>query len=268
MQKGSHNVKVTSDRGNWTRLPFFWLKLASLNRDMRIQKTQKPVINVYGDESCYLEKDGQRAMVFGAVACAQENLSVVLKNLRSLKKKYSLGKNFEIKWTKVSPSKVCFYQDLMRYFFAEPALSFRGLIIPDKNKLNHQVYFQTHDQWYYKMYFETLKILVDRQHHYHFFLDTKDTLGGQKLQKMRLLLSQASKTNNVKKIQLVRSHEVLLLQLADLLIGALSYQARGLDDSAAKNSLVDLINGNLGFPLNLSSPKKEKKFNCLVWEAS
>ncbi|MDO5561509.1 MAG: DUF3800 domain-containing protein [bacterium] len=235
---------------------------------MRTQKTQKPVINVYGDESCYLEKDKQQAMVFGAIACNQEDLPIVLKKIRFLKKKHHLKQNFEIKWTKVSASKISFYQDLIHYFFAEPALHFRGLIIPDKKKLNHQAYSQTHDQWYYKMYFETLKVLVDRQHDYHFFLDVKDTLGGQKLQKMRLVLSQASKTNSVKKIQLVRSNEVLLLQLADLLIGALSYQARNLHSSEAKNSLVDLITGNLGFPLNLSSPKKEKKFNCLVWEAS
>ena len=233
-----------------------------------MQKTQKLLANIYGDESCYLENDQHKVMVLGAITCLQQDLPQVLKDIRSLKKKYHLAKNCELKWIKVSLSKLPFYQDLMNYFFAQPALSFRGLIIPDKSKLNHQAFAQTHDQWYYKMYFEMLKVLIDRQHNYHLFLDVKDTLGGQKLKMMRKVLSQASKTNSVKKIQLVRSDEVLLLQLADLFIGALSYQARDLKSNAAKVALVNLINGNLGFPLSLSSPRKEKKFNCLVWEAS
>lgn len=39
----------------------------------------------------------------------------------------------------------------------------------------------------------------------------------------------------IKKVQQVRSHEVELTQLADLLTGAVSYVNRGLSDSLAKN---------------------------------
>ena len=42
----------------------------------------------------------------------------------------------------------------------------------------------------------------------------------------------------IESIELVQSHDVLLLQLADVLIGALSYVHRGLHDSPAKQALV------------------------------
>ena len=230
-------------------------------------KKQKMIVNVYGDESCYLEHDKLRVMVLGAIICEKTQVKRITKEIRRLKKRYGLKKDFEIKWTKVSQAKIDFYRDLIKFFFQEPALRFRGLVVPDKSKLKHNFFKQTHDEWYYKMYFETLKIVFERQNNYHLYLDIKDTLGGKKLKRMRAILNDGSKTSSVKVIQLVRSNEVLLLQLADLLIGALSYQARNLQTSEAKNCLEKLISGNLGYPLSLSSPKKEKKFNCLVWEA-
>ena len=33
---------------------------------------------------------------------------------------------------------------------------FEHFIIPDKTKLEHELHNQTHDDWYYKMYFDML----------------------------------------------------------------------------------------------------------------
>lgn len=234
---------------------------------MRTASLMKPKINVYGDESCHLEHDGQTAMVLGAVTVEESELKRVVGEIRRLKRKHGLKANCELKWTKVSAGKVDFYREVINYFFTETSLTFRGLIIPDKRKLDHGRFAQTHDQWYYKMYFEALKVIFDRQHEYRVYLDIKDTLGGAKLPVMREILGQGSKSSSVKRVQLVRSQETLLLQVTDILIGALSYQARGLTTSRAKQTLVKVIEGHLGFPLSLSSPRREKKFNCLVWEA-
>ncbi len=227
----------------------------------------KPQINIYGDESCHLEHDGQKAMVLGAISCEKNALTRIKKEIWTLKKKYSLAKTCELKWTKVSPSKVNFYVELINYFFGEASLNFRALIIPDKEKLDHQSFEQTHDQWYYKMYFESLKVLFDREHNYEIFLDLKDTLGNKKLPVMKKILSAGSKNSGIKKIQLVRSDEAILVQLTDILIGALSYQARQLHSSLAKEKLLTVIRGHLGYPLTTSSPFQEKKFNYLIWKA-
>ena len=87
--------------------------------------------NVYCDESCHLENDGQKAMVLGAVWCPKEKRLEIAERIREIKQKHGLERDFEIKWTKVSPSKLAFYQDIVDYFFDDDDLHFRGLVVPD-----------------------------------------------------------------------------------------------------------------------------------------
>ena len=51
----------------------------------------------------------------------------------------------ELKWTKISPGKLDLYKDLVNYYFDDDDLHFRALIIPDKSKLEHKRFNQTHD---------------------------------------------------------------------------------------------------------------------------
>lgn len=116
--------------------------------------------NVYCDESCHLENDHQKAMVLGAIWCSVDKTREIAIRLREIKQKHKLASNFEIKWTKVSPAKLAFYLDIIDYFFDDDDLHFRGLVIPDKSKLNHGAFpGQNHDDWYYKMYFDMLKVI-------------------------------------------------------------------------------------------------------------
>ncbi len=95
------------------------------------------VFNIYCDESCHLEHDRQKVMILGAIWCPLETARETAQAIRAIKEKHGLGRDFEIKWTKVSPGKLDFYIDLTDYFFAEPDLHFRALIVADKNKLGH-----------------------------------------------------------------------------------------------------------------------------------
>ena len=65
----------------------------------------------------------------------------------------------------------------------------------------------------------------------------------------------------------MQSHDVLLLQLADVLIGALSYVHRGLHDSPAKQALVAHLRHRSGLRLEQSSLWRAEKFNLFVWKA-
>ena len=47
---------------------------------------KKEEINIYCDESCHLEYDGQRAMVFGCVRYPKGKVQELSKNIRELKK--------------------------------------------------------------------------------------------------------------------------------------------------------------------------------------
>ena len=66
----------------------------------------------------------------------------------------------------------------------------------------------------------------------------------------------------------MRSHEVELLQLADLLIGIMSYVNRGMSGNAAKVALVERMRNQSGYKLTRTNLLRESKVNILVWQAS
>lgn len=229
------------------------------------------VFNVYCDESCHLENDHHEVMVLGAVWCPLGKAHEISIRIQEIKIRSGLLRDFEIKWSKVSPSKTQFYLDLVDYFFDDDDLHFRGLIIPDKSRLQHDVFNQSHDDWYYKMFFEMLKVILDPNAKYRIYLDMKDTRSAEKVAKLHDVLC-----NNfydfsreiIERVQTVRSHEVRVLQMADLLIGAVSYVNRDLATSSAKVAIVRRIQERSRYSLRRTTLLKESKFNIFKWHAS
>ncbi|OGF98412.1 MAG: hypothetical protein A2Z86_01215 [Candidatus Glassbacteria bacterium GWA2_58_10] len=226
------------------------------------------IINIYCDESCHLPNDRQKAMVLGALWCFRVEAKEHNQAIADLKARYRLSPFFEIKWTKVSPGKLDFYTDLINYFFNSSTMGFRAWVIPDKSILSHDDYSQTHEEWYYKMYFYLLRNLIFTDRRYHVYLDVKDTRSRKKLRKLWEVLSNANydfSREIIEKVQHVHSHDIGLMQLSDLLIGAVSYHARGLSGSAAKNEIVQLIKQRTGISLTRNTLPTEQKFNLCVW---
>lgn len=226
------------------------------------------LIHVYCDESCHLEHDQARAMVLGAVWCPASHRAMLARRIKALKQHYGLAPGFEIKWVKVSPGQLDFYRAVLDMFFDEPLLHFRGLVVPDKGALDHGKFGQSHDVFYYKMWYQLLKWLIDPANRYRIFLDIKDTQGQAKVAKLHEVLCNANydfDRNVIVSIELVHSHDVLLLQLTDLLIGALGYVHRGLHQSPAKQALVTHLRNRSGLRLEQSSMVRVEKFNLFVW---
>jgi hypothetical protein len=71
------------------------------------------VFNIYCDESNHLEHDQSNVMVLGAIWCPAEKTRETSVRLREIKQRHGLPPQFEIKWTKVSPAKEIFYQDVI-----------------------------------------------------------------------------------------------------------------------------------------------------------
>jgi Protein of unknown function (DUF3800) len=225
-------------------------------------------VHIYCDESCHLENDKMQSMVLGAVWCPADHRRALAGKIKALKKRFAIPANLEIKWVKVSPGQLPFYQALLDLFFDEPLLHFRGLVVPDKQALNHGRFAQSHDDFYYKQWYTLLNRLIDPAKHYRIFLDIKDTQGQAKVRKLHDVLCNAHydfDRSVIESIELVHSHDVLLLQLADLLIGALSYVHRGLHDSPAKLALVTHVRHRSGLGLEQSSLLRADKFNLFVW---
>ena len=228
-------------------------------------------INVYCDESCHLERDHIPVMAWGGVLCDRRHVPDLSRRIRAIKVEHGLRPEFEVKRTKVSPAKTGFYLALTDFFLSDEHLRFRGLVVPDKSQLDHERFDQSHDDWYYKMYFTMLWPVFVDPHRYRIYLDVKDTRGGPKTRKLHDVLANSLhdfSRERVERVQQMRSHEVDLLPLADLLIGALAYANRGLPGNRAKAAIVDLLRQRLGQQaLSCTSPLSADKFNILVWQA-
>ncbi|MDV3778789.1 MULTISPECIES: DUF3800 domain-containing protein [Weeksellaceae] len=240
----------------------------------------KPTINIYCDESCHLQNDKEPVMVIGAVYCPIEKKEEIFERLYSFKLKHNLipknKKNdndnrtyYELKWNKVSKSKIEYYKDVINYFFDDDDLQFRVLVVSNKSAIDYEKFNHTHDTFYYKMYFGMLKAILNPENSHHIYIDIKDTRSKEKVHKLEQVLRNDKYDYSkeiIKKVQQVRSHEVEILQLADLLVGATAYVNRELSDSKAKNELINLIKHRSKYSLTKSTLLKERKFNVFIWE--
>ncbi len=229
------------------------------------------IFNIYCDESCHLENDHQKAMVLGAVWCPLEKTREIAVRIREIKESHGLKPEFEIKWSKVSPAKKQFYLDILDYFFDDNDLHFRALIVPDKSKLDHASFGQSHDDFYYKMYFDLLKVILSPEACYNIYIDIKDTQGAVKVKKLHDVLCNSIydfSKEIIDRVQLIRSHEVEQLQLTDLLTGVISHVNRELTGNAAKEALVRRTMERSHYSLRRTTLLRENKVNLFSWRAS
>lgn len=224
--------------------------------------------NIYCDESCHLEHDGSDFMVLGALWCPRERTREIAERVRDIKARNRQSADFELKWSRVSPSREQLYQDAVDYFFDDDDLHFRAVVV-SKTKLVHARFNQNHDTFYYKMHFQMLRALLSPRAQYAIYLDIKDTRSAAKMTALHDMLCNDMydfEKKVVQRIQTVRSHEVEQLQLADLLIGAVAYANRGLSGSPAKVNLLARIRKRSGYLLTRSTLLREEKFNVFRWE--
>jgi hypothetical protein len=232
------------------------------------------IYNVYCDESCHLENDGINVMVIGAVFCPQDKLKKINKRISDIKMRNGVRGNAEIKWTKVSPVKKQLYSDIIDYFFDESDFHYRCLVIPDKNKLCHSKFNQTHDDWYYKMYFTMLKTIFKPNNTYEVYIDIKDDYSYQKSQKLHEVCCNDKydfSKKIIKRIQPIRSSEIQIMQIVDVLTGAVASQNRKFDadfiKSKTKSGIISRISEYSHYSLTKSTLLGEDKFNIFVWDA-
>jgi hypothetical protein len=243
--------------------------------------------SIFCDESCHLENDQKKVMVLGAVWCLSDRTAEISSRLREFKLKHQVlsradlqqprKTQFEVKWTKISQAKLELYLDWVDYFFDDDDLHFRGVVI-DKTVLDHSVHSQTHDDWYYKMLFTLLEPLIDPMNRYQIYLDIKDTRSECKRAKLEEVLRSANfdfDNTIIDRVQQVHSYESELLQMTDLLTGAICYHHRqrrgdlpGITGqlSASKLSMISRIQERARKSLDRSTWLRESKFNLLCWQ--
>jgi hypothetical protein len=216
--------------------------------------------NVYCDETGHLPCDRAPEMILGAMLVPHDRVRPLTGKLRERLAKLGWprskkGEWAELKWTKVSPGGLKFYEAALDFFLAEPDLRFRALIAPKSPPppklpkppanepgspawekhfamlesgasavVEHQ---RRYDAWYYDRYFDLLRDTLLPPAHHAIYLDVKDSRGGARIKSLESRLADAhydwSRSGIVEKVQQIHSDEVLLDQLVDVLLGCVAW---------------------------------------------
>jgi hypothetical protein len=213
--------------------------------------------NYYCDESCHLENDKKQYMVLGYVAVPTGRIKTFKDDIKALRLKHK--NTFEIKWSNLNQWNYAFYSDVIDFFFDRAELNFRAIIV-DKNRYIADKCNHDYDAFYYKMYYQLIYHKLDADSVYNIYVDIKDDLSAYRIQKLRDILNV--KMGIIQKIQHIRSHEVIFLQICDLLIGAMTYKLNIEDrNSIPKKRLIEKIEKRCGCDIALQTPKSISKFN-------
>ena len=167
----------------------------------------------------------------------------------------------EIKWSKVSPNRHAFYVELIELFIHYgDNLRFRCIAV-DRTQLNLALHDNDSELGFYKFYYQLLHHWIFDCNEYRIFCDAKSNRDPKRLPVLGRCLSRANLTSRIVSMQSLPSHEVVLIQLCDLLLGAASSRINDtLRDGTAKSAVVQSLERALKRTL-APTHKTEEKFN-------
>ena len=127
---------------------------------------------IFCDESNHLLNDSSNIMVNGAILIDEDKVVETNKYIKLLRHKHNYHN--EIKWTKLINKQKEFYKELIEYFFSSEFMKFKATLVVNKSDQKHEQYNRTHDDFYYVVYYYTLRNFLYRDNRYIYNLVTKD----------------------------------------------------------------------------------------------
>jgi len=232
----------------------------------------KHQVNIYCDESRHTSGE-DTCMVIGAVLCDREKKRDLVHKIHLLKKKHNAQGEFG--WKRISPNKQDFYFELID-FFMENDIGFKCIVV-DKSKIDNEKYNDGDSELgFYKFYYLMLKDSMETDYAYHIYLDWQQNKEQHRFSDLKFYLQRKLEGKaKIACLEPVTSTNQPLIELADLLMGAVGYQYNNRRGSAVKTAfctkLAHLLHekNNKYFKfrkLNTFTAKAEKKFNIFKWE--
>lgn len=229
------------------------------------------IYNVFCDESrqdllaCRDSvSDMNRYCCIGGLMLPLESRDYIKSKIKALQEKYNL--HGELKWGTVSNNKINFYLDLIDYFFSESELTFRTIVI-DAQKINNTAYNNSDQELgYYKFYYQLLYHWLVPGRIYRIYTDQKTNGDKQRLKDLKDILNNSYYSHStIESIQSIDSRQSLILQMENILMGAVGYKFNfGKNGaSSAKNMVIGKIEQYLKHQI-CHTDKNEHKFNVFV----
>lgn len=225
-------------------------------------------INVYIDESRHTNERDGGSMLLGALWLDVDQLPILTDAVRLIKKKHDIPPHREIKWTKVSAAKLDYYKELVQLFLNLEQVNYRAVII-EKDKIDYESHNKTRESFYYTMQYLLVRNIAEKRFgDIRLFLDYKDAWSGRYSQDLAKYLNNTGNLHHKSlRAQPLRSHEVVGLQIADLITGAVMYANKPASEqnSSAKMELIQLIEESIEQKLTQGTSYGVEKFNLFFW---
>lgn len=204
--------------------------------------------------------NGPQYTLFGGLKLPQNNREYLKNEIKDIRIKHSIFNEF--KWDNVSPNKLDFYIDLIDLFFAHQDLYFKVILI-DAKVVDHDKYNDSDQELgYYKFYYILIKNWIrNNSDEYFVFLDQKTNKNPNRLHELKRITNLVRGRNPIKIMQEINSKESDLLQLQNIIMGAVAYKFNQTEGtSEAKKSLISHIENKLQREI-AQTPWSEEKFN-------
>ncbi len=215
---------------------------------------------IYCDESAQdlfkgTSQDGIYTLI-GGVWIKAEDRKIHKAAINQLRERHNL--HGEFKWKRVSNSRLDFYLDIVKWFF-ESEIRFRTLILRAEELNAVKFHNSDHELMYYKFYYQLLHHWILDFNSYKIFVDTKTNRLHNRLGVLQKCLNNSNLTSTAT-VQALPSNQLDLIQVADVLIGAVSYKFHKRDTSQAKLQIINQIETCWNREIQPTT-KSEEKFN-------
>lgn len=218
---------------------------------------------LFFDESCHLDNDDSKVMTVGYIKVPEDLYNQHYQVFKNIMREYKAFD--ELKWNKFAKSRVLLYQRIIDFFF-DNTIDFRCVVIKHKDRLGpNDLNRGSYDNFYYKMVVDLLD-MNSTESKFKVYLDVKDTRGKEKLNKINEAYRLQHNGNSpFIHFQHLHSHDNLFIQLADFIIGAITYKSRSLKGEFKmeenRAAIIYYIEDKAGYYLDEGTPQWETKFN-------
>ena len=216
---------------------------------------------IYCDESrqenFHRRDDPNIYVLIGGVWLPADLRRALKGKIRDLRDRHNL--HGEFKWNKVSPSRLGFYTDLVDLFFAED-IRFRCIVLQVSELDAVQFHQADNELMFYKFYYQLIHHWILDRNRYRIFVDLKTSRVHNRLQVLHRCLQNSNLTSDVVSVQALPSDELDILQLADVLIGAVGYRFHREHGSRAKKAVCERVEKHIGHGIGPTT-KGYEKFN-------
>jgi hypothetical protein len=235
-----------------------------------------PVLHIYCDESSTAE----RYMLFGGVITTETNAGDLSEVIDRWRTKH--GMHRELKWGKVSRQKLPAYCSLIDLFAEHARQGFLhfNVIVFDTHQIDYKTYHQGRKElgfyrFYYRFVLYKFGIYAhDASYSMRVFLDERSELDAKRLEVMQIVLNRGIRkryglnTDVVRSVEAQQSHQSNLMQLADVIMGAVGFHCNGLhrrlNASPARRALAAHIAERAGLR-ELSSNTNPRRADFGIW---